>query len=932
MGHIWEREAALETIGRLLAEVRQGQGRSLFIVGEAGLGKTTMVERAAQAARAEFRIGIGRGDAAESTLPFGIIDQAIRGLGFKTPAASRPSRGSTVQARAARQYATLQFLESLGRPTMLLLDDLQWADDDSLALLSFLGRRIANVPIAIIGTLRPWPKAARAMAVAMAKDGDAVLERLRPLSEASAGAMISELADGNVSPASARRAAALAGGNPLLIEQVVSILRRGRALPESDGNPATTESRLLATWFAGASDDQVRYAQAASILGTRFRPAIAAAMVELGEAAGDRALEALLQTGLLRSDSPGWARFAHPLLRQVIYEEIPAALRSRWHAAAFRLLAAAHADPSEAADHAAQAGMLGDHQAVAVLTDTGRAAMRAGAIARARQRLTAAAEAAGAGAAPDLLMDLGQVLLEGGDGRAAIETFKRLLSLDTLTPHQRNQAQRMLGRALFVRGAVAEANAALEQAVAAAITHDAADAARALLDQAFIAWPSGGPARATPFLERARALTAAASPGLRSRVDTAWAFSTFVSADPAGIPVIESTVHEALANPEADTTDFAWSWGTLGTYGNMSKWIERFDQATRAYEVGMAAAERMGLPVAIAAVAVMHADTCLRTGDLRLAYQLADRATLDADLAPERAFWAAIVHCYLANEQGHMEQCAEWLRRSTALADPAEQWAGRVWLLHMEAVLAMHARETERACALFDRLRALADELQILEPCIVPWVGDAMTAYSHAGRFADAFALLSSMEAMADRLPCRFPRIVVLGAKAAAMRDDARAAARLLEDAIDLAIESRMPLLEARMRHRLGTLFRRAGKDQAARPLLREAHAIAEIRGADGLAAKAARELHEAGGRQHHRDVDPDELTPAEDRVCSLAVRGLKTAQIANQLFVSANTVETHLQRIYRKRGVKSQRELMAQALHSDPRRAPTAAGSRRDR
>ena len=62
----------------------------------------------------------------------------------------------------------------------------------------------------------------------------------------------------------------------------------------------------------------------------------------------------------------------------------------------------------------------------------------------------------------------------------------------------------------------------------------------------------------------------------------------------------------------------------------------------------------------------------------------------------------------IANEQGQMDESARWLERAAALADPAEEWAGRIWLLHMEAVLAMHARETEKACGLFDRLQALA--------------------------------------------------------------------------------------------------------------------------------------------------------------------------------------------------------------------------------
>jgi len=928
---IWERDEALQAIECLVSEARTGRGRSLFIVGEAGLGKTTMVERARAGSGGDFKTSIGRGDAAESSLPFGIIDQALRGLGFRSPGQTRIGRRTAVQARAARLYAALQFLEALPSPTLLLLDDLHWADEDSLALLAFLCRRISNLPIALIGTLRPWPQSALDTVGPLTDDGEATLEQLRPLSDAGAAQMLSDRAGGKISPSSARRAARLAGGNPLLLEQVASSVRRGGDLPESGGDVATTRAALLRARFIGASAEERRYAQAAGVLGSRFRPAIASAMAEVTAAEGDRALEALSRGGLFKVDAPGWAQFAHPLLRQVVYDEIPPPVRAGWHAAAFRLLVAGGADPAEAAEHAARAGVIGDPEAVSVLAQAGRTAMREGAIARAKQRLLAAVEVAGSRAAPDVLMDLGEVQLDSGDGRGAIATYQRILASPDLADRLRSTAQRMHGRALFIRGAVKEAGEAFRAAVASALPSDKSEAVRALLDEAFISWPTGGPALATPLLERARELAVDGSPRLRVRTDTAWAFSTFLSGDPTGIAVIESAVRDALANPEADTTDFAWSWGTLGTYGNMAKWTERFTEATRAYEIGMQAAERMRLPVAIAAVAVMHGDTCIRIGKLQEALQLADRATLLSDLAPERAFWAAIIHAYTLAEMGQMDECAEWYRRSIALADPSENWAGRVWLLHIEAVLAMHARRTADACALFDRLRALATRLQILEPCVVPWAGDAITAYLYGGRIDDARVIVASLESMGDRLPCRFPRIVALGSRAALKQidGDLEAVHGLLGEAIALATASGMPVLEARLRHRLGALLRRSGQDRAARPLLRRASELAEDCGADGLARKAGEELALAHGRQHHREVDPDALTAAEQRVRRLAEQGVKPRQIADQLFVSLNTIETHLQHVYRKLEINSQRELIALAHHPEP---PPVNGDARPR
>jgi DNA-binding NarL/FixJ family response regulator len=151
-----------------------------------------------------------------------------------------------------------------------------------------------------------------------------------------------------------------------------------------------------------------------------------------------------------------------------------------------------------------------------------------------------------------------------------------------------------------------------------------------------------------------------------------------------------------------------------------------------------------------------------------------------------------------------------------------------------------------------------------------------------------------------------------MGARAALMQGDPDASQRLLEDAIGLATASGMPLLEARIRHRLGVQLRKAGQDRAARPLLKRALELAEACGAEGLAKKAEEELKLAHGRQHRQVTDPDALTPAELRVRSLAEQGVKPQLIASQLFLTPNTIETHLQHIYRKLGINSQRQLMA--------------------
>src|SRR5260370_7350259 len=134
-----------------------------------------------------------------------------------------------------------------------------------------------------------------------------------------------------------------------------------------------------------------------------------------------------------------------------------------------------------------------------------------------------------------------------------------------------------------------------------------------------------------------------------------------------------------------------------------------------------------------------------------------------------------------------------------------------------------------------------------------------------------------------------------------------------------IAADTGMRVLEARFRHRLGALLRGSGHDRAARPLLRRAIELAEGCGAESVAKKAREELKLAHGRAQHRVVDPDALTPAELRVCKLAEQGVSQKDIARQLIRPLDTVETHLQHIYRNLRIKSPLDLLALTRHPRP-------------
>ena len=163
-----------------LARAASGSGSVNFVVGEAGLGKTTLVQLLQD--RGPGRVGLGEGVAAEAALPFGLLSQALGGLeGFDELGALEGL--ASADARAAFYYRAARWLERTVAldPLLVLLDDLHWADPDSLGLLGFLCRRLAGWRLTVVATLRPWPIDAQNLADALTAQGHARSYDLEPL-------------------------------------------------------------------------------------------------------------------------------------------------------------------------------------------------------------------------------------------------------------------------------------------------------------------------------------------------------------------------------------------------------------------------------------------------------------------------------------------------------------------------------------------------------------------------------------------------------------------------------------------------------------------------------------------------------------------------------------------------------------------------------
>ena len=288
-----ERDVVLATVGDLIEAASGGHGKALFVIGEAGLGKTTVLEHAVGLVGRRFRTGIGRADVAEAALPFGLIGQALEPLLGGQAEPEQPPGSDAGPPLGGYLYAVLSRLrQSAARPLLLALDDAHWSDSDSMTLLRLICRRIGTLPVAVLVTARPWPPDALRAGEELSGQGLAEVHKLTPLSLESAAAMLSERAGAAVSGEEAGRLAGLCAGNPLLLDRVASALRAGHSLPEGEVPAgATWARRLLLSHLVGLDEPAGRFLRAASVVGRRFRPEVAAQVAGLTTAKAAAAQE-----------------------------------------------------------------------------------------------------------------------------------------------------------------------------------------------------------------------------------------------------------------------------------------------------------------------------------------------------------------------------------------------------------------------------------------------------------------------------------------------------------------------------------------------------------------------------------------------------------------------------------------------------------------
>lgn len=900
-GALFEREAAVGAIAAALDSVRLGSPSVLFVQGEAGLGKTSLILGARRSASG-LEVGWGEGVASETALPFGLLGQALGPLGALSELETLSDLGSG-ESRASVYYRCARRLRHLcaQAPHVLLLDDLHWADPDSLGLLAFLLHRLRDCPLGLVATMRPWPKEATALAEELQAKGQAAIERLGPIGDGSAGHVAARAAGRQLSDAELALVLASCAGNPLLLEQAGAGLRAGLLVSPTHLRPL----RQLVDRFAGLPAPVLDLAKAASVAGIRFQPSLVAAVAETDVSSVAAALGVLIKTGLAREAPGGLVEFAHPLFAQGLYEEIGQPERSRLHALAMRSLLGGGADPAQAAAHAISGHLVGDPQAVECLEAAGRAAARAGAPDSAVKFLTSAVELAGGRATSALLLLLTEAQLGAGLYQSAEATCGRLLERSH-DPTTRADALLLLARAAEDTNTVGEIIGRYRAAVEAA---EGTDRLVGALAEAVAAGSrSEGPAGVRTMMERLGGLRETLAPQQRLEADIAWGAAASLAGDPVG----GETVRAALAPLRSVLESAAPSAGPtmlLARALDTLVYMECFEEADEFFARAWEIAERRGAVTTMAGLASICTAGLWWRGRLGPAFELLTRAEVLSRLEIGANLFLAMI----ATETGDLGTAVNEASKVEHLLAGGQSTSGafeRVQLLRIRGELALDAGRDLEAVTVALQMRELAERTGARQPLWTPWADVAMEAFLRAQMLDDCRALVDDLEQVSSGWVLRWPRSVAATGRAgiAEVAGDLVEAERQYRRGVELLEGIDLPLRRGRALVHYGRFLRRSGRAVLARGPLARALEECEACGAMRLASQARAELEASGGRR--RRVSSVQLSPQELRVAQLAAEGATNAEIASPLFISAKTVEHHLTSAYAKLGVRSRREL----------------------
>jgi DNA-binding CsgD family transcriptional regulator len=898
------RGAQCGVLDRLVADVRSGESHALVLHGEAGVGKTALLDYLAEHAPG-FRVARAGGVESEMELAFAALHQLcapmldhLGGL----PAPQREALGTAFGLSGGRTpdrflvgLAVLSLLSEVAaeQPLLCLIDDGQWLDRTSAQVLAFVARRLGAESVGLVFATRT-------------PGGD--LDRLPELAveglpEADARLILDAVLPGTIDARIRDQIIAETRGNPLaLLELPLTLtpaqLAGGFGLPGAvplEGSiedsfrrrvaalPAPTR-RLLLVAAADPSGDTALVWRAAGRLGIgadAAGPATEAGLAEFG-------------TRLL---------FRHPLVRSAAYQAAPARDRREAH----RALAEAtdpDLDPDRRAWHRAQAAAGPDESVAAELErSAGRAQARGGLGAAAAFLRYAATLTLDPARRAGRALAAAQAKIQAGSFGLAADLLD-MAEAGPLSDFQQAHADVARAQLAFVTSRGSDAPPLLVKAAGRLEVSDPGLARATYLDALSAAIHAGR--LATPgssVLQVALAASGAPPASQPARAPDLLLdglVAHYNDGYPAGVPMLR----QALAAfddglPAGEQMHWLWLACVAGAFRVWDD--ERLDVlSARHLQLARDTGALAELPLALTSRAYL----LLFAGELAAAAALIDEAEAVKDatgtgLAPYGAMGLAA----LSGDEGVAvaliaATIEDATRRGEGVGITIAHWA--------DAVLHNGLGRYDRAMAAAERASSYDDD-----PGSLIWTTvELIEAAARCGRPEAAARALTRLEEMTRASDTDWGQGI--WARSRALLAEGAAAEELYTESINRLGRTRLRVDLARARLLYGEWLRRERRRGDAREQLRTAHGMLAEMGVAAFAERARHELRATGETAHKRTFTAAdaELTAQEAQIARLARDGLSNPEIGTRLFISAHTVQYHLRKVFAKLGITSRSQL----------------------
>jgi DNA-binding CsgD family transcriptional regulator len=886
----------LDAIETLLSRARFNESTVLVVTGEVGIGKTALLESAADLAREKgMRVLRARGIESEARVPFAALLELLRpALGalerIPEPQATALEsalalRTAVADDRFAVGAATLALLAAYAEdaPVAVLLDDAHWLDGSSADALLFAIRRLIADPIAVLAAVREGEPS-------FADGAGLPAMELTGLDRDAAASLVGD--------AAADRLHRATGGNPLaLIElapegerltdipldtpaPVVGRVAR-RFVERAEKLPKSTRAALL---LVAASDTGalVSLARVREHIATDLGPAESAGLVTLRD---------------------GRVEFRHPLARSAVY----GAATPEHRRAAHRALATAlpDAEGDRRAWHLALATVGPDDIAASALE-------QAGARARSRSAYAVAAAAYERGAAlstaPAQLMHAAADawwLAGRPDRAAALVDEARAQPIDA---ELEVKLEHLRGQIAARRGPVQEAFTILRAAAEQAAAFDRQGAVVMLAEATYQAFFAGDGAA---MLETARRATALAAPDdARATILAGLALGMaqiFAGEGGDGAETIREAVRRLEASDELRDDPRLAVWAAYGPL-----WLREAEAGRTLYERALQLVRARTALGALPELLVHVARDWAATTDwpaAHAAYSEAIALARESRQDVALGFGLAGI-AWLEARQGREEQARAHAAEGRAVCARAGVAAQELWAIAALGDLELGLGRPDAALPHYEEWATRLREHRIADPDLSP-APELVETLARVGRTDEAAAISAAYQAPAQAKGQPWALARAARARGLIAADDAfeqpfEEASRLHDQTPDLYEAARTRLV-------YGARLRRAGQRTRAREELRASIDMFDRLGAAPWADNARTELGATGETARKRNPTTlDELTPQELQVAFLLAEGRTTREAAASMFLSPKTIEYHLRNVYRKLDVRTRADLAA--------------------